>query len=106
MMLSTIVQAISYIKKQGLPQWTALAYRVCFILLLEVAVVETLEAATVASLILCHLVNCVVDSIVVVLLCKCCDAHLVCTSAALSVHTLLEVGLCIPYAVAQELSKL
>ena len=76
------------------------------ILLLEVTVVETLEALTVTSLVLCHLMNSVVDSVEILSLGVLCDTELVSTSTALSCHTLLKVGLSVPNNVAQELSKL
>ena len=45
--------------------------------LTEVAVVETFEATAVTSLILSHLVNCVVDSVEVLFFCILGNAHLV-----------------------------
>ena len=74
--------------------------------LFEVAVVESLKSLTVTSLVLSHLVYGVVDSDKVVLLCEGCDTHLILTSTSLGVHTLLEVSLGIPYAVAQQLCEL
>lgn len=75
-------------------------------LLAEIAVVKTGKALTVASLILSHLMNCVVDSVKVLSLSVLSDTHLVSICTSLCVHTLLKVSLGIPYHVAEELSKL
>ena len=74
--------------------------------LLEVAVIETLEALTVASLILGHLVYRVVYSVQVLLLGDLCQVHLTLASTALGVHTLVEVGLCIPNHLTDQLGEL
>ena len=58
------------------------------------------------SLVLSHFVNGVVDGIQVEGLGTSSDTLLVGASTRLSVHALLQVGLRIPYAVAQQLSKL
>ncbi len=76
------------------------------ILLLEVSVVEALEAGAVAGFILAHFVNCVVDGVEVLLLCEGCDSLLVLACALLGEHSLLNVGLGVPYALAEELSEL
>ena len=58
------------------------------------------------SLILTHLVNCVMDCIEVLLLCKLCDAELVLACSLLSEHSLLYVSLGVPYYLAKKLSEL
>ena len=75
-------------------------------LFLEVAVEKTLKALAVTSLVLCHLVNGVVDSIEVKSLCTLCNAELVGTCTRLSHHALLKVGLSVPNNVAKKLCKL
>lgn len=75
-------------------------------LLLEEAVVETFEALAVASLVLCHFVYGVVDSIPTLLLSVLGNAELVLASTSLCAHTLLEVCFGVPYYVAEQLSKL
>ena len=75
-------------------------------ILLEVSVVESLESSSVTSLILAHLVYCIVDSIKVLLLCESCDSLLVLACALLSEHSLLYICLGIPYALTEELSEL
>ena len=48
-----------------------------YCLLLEVSVVESLETCSVTRFVLAHLVDCVVDSVKVLLLCKSGDSLLV-----------------------------
>ena len=59
-----------------------------------------------ACLILAHLMNSVMDSIEVLLLSESCDPHLVLACSLLSKHSLLNVGLGVPYALSEELSEL
>ena len=61
-------------------------------LLLEVAVVETLEALAVTGLVLGHLVDGVVDGVEVEFLGAACDAHLVLVGACLGGHALQKVS--------------
>ena len=75
-------------------------------LLLEEAVVETLEALAVTGFVLGHFVYGVVDGVEVELLGACCDAHLVLVGAGLCGHTLFKVGLGVPYMLAEEFGKL
>ena len=58
------------------------------------------------SLILAHLMNSIMDSIEVLLLSQSCDPHLVLARSLLSKHSLLNVSLCVPYALSEELSEL
>ena len=84
-------------------------YRICVLqkdLLLEIAVVETFEAATVASFVACHFMNGVVDGIEVEFLGALGDAGFVFAGTGFSVHALFEVGLGVPNAVAEEFGKL
>ena len=74
--------------------------------LLEVAVVEAFETLTMTSLILCHLMNGIVNGVEVLLLSKASKAELILASATLSVHTLEEVGLCIPNDLTEKLCEL
>ena len=69
--------------------------------LLEVSVEESLESCSVTSLVLAHLMDCVMDFIEVLLLCKLCDAELVLTCALLCENSLLNVCVCIPYALTE-----
>lgn len=78
----------------------------CISLFLEIPVVKTLETSTVASLILCHLVNSVVDSVVVQLFCLGSDGKFALAGAAFSLDSLLEVGLGVPNHVTEKFSKL
>ncbi len=75
-------------------------------LLLEVTVVETLETLAVASLILAHLMNGVMDSVEVQLLSESRDTFLVFASTVLSCNSLLKIGLGIPDALTEELCEL
>ena len=59
-----------------------------------------------ASFILCHFVNGVVDSIEIELLSAAGNAHLVFVGTGFSRHTLFEVGLGVPNAVAEKFGKL
>lgn len=65
-------------------------------LLLEEAFVQALEALSMTSLILCHFMNSVVDSIEVQLFRTLCNAHLVGIGARFCSHSFLKVGLCVP----------
>ena len=76
------------------------------LLVAEVAGVEAGEAAAVASLVLGHFVNGVVDGVEVSLLGVGGDAHLVGVGAGFSHHALVEVGLGVPHAVTEELGEL
>ena len=58
---------------------------------LEVSVEKTLESLSVSCLVLCHFVNCVVDSVEVESLCLLCKVKLACGSAVLSFYALCEV---------------
>ena len=71
----------------------------------EVTLVESLESLTVASLVLGHLVNRVMDGIQVQGLGLLGNIHLAGASSAFGFHTLLEVGLGIPDALANQLCK-
>ena len=57
------------------------------------------------SLVLCHFVNGVVDSIETGSLGVLGDAELVLAGTSLSSCALLQIRLCIPYALAQQFSK-
>ena len=72
----------------------------------EIAVVEPLEAAAMASFVLSHFVNGIVDGIEISLLGVGSDTHLVLVGTGFGQHALVEVGLGIPYAVAEELGEL
>ena len=76
------------------------------ILLFEIAVIQALEALTVASLILTHLMNSVMDSVEVQLLSQRSDTLLILACTSLSLHTLLQVGLCVPNNLTDQLSEL
>ena len=76
------------------------------LILLEVSLVKSLEASSVACLVLAHLMNCVVDCIEVLLLCESSDSLLVVACALLCEHSLFYVGLCVPYALAEKFCKL
>ncbi len=79
----------------------------CKLLLIsEVALIKPLKPATMASLILCHLMHCVMNSVKILSLCIACDTHLILVGTSLCVHTLLKVGLGIPYHLSEELCKL
>ena len=78
----------------------------CISLFLEIPVVKTLETCTVASFILCHLVNSVVDSVVVQLFCLGSDGKFTLAGAAFSLDSLLEVCLGVPNHVTEKFSKL
>ena len=75
-------------------------------LFLEITVIEALEALAVASLVLGHLVNGVVDGIPALGLGILGNAELVLASASLGVHAFLKVGLGVPNNVAEKFSKL
>ena len=74
--------------------------------LFEVAVIETLKALTVASLVLSHLVYGVVYGVKVLLLGNLSQVHLALASTTLSIHALEEVGLRIPNNLTDQLGKL
>ena len=71
----------------------------------EVAAVEALEALAVASFVLSHFVNGVVDGVEVELFGAFSDAHLVGVCTGFSGHTFFEVGFGVPHAVAEEFSE-
>ena len=75
-------------------------------LLAEVSLQQALESLAMTSLILGHLVHGVVDGIEVGSLGSLGDVELALASATLSLSTLLEVGLGVPYKVADELAEL
>ena len=74
----------------------------CPRLFAEVTVEEALEAAAMASLVLSHLVNRVMDSIETELLCERCELFLASASAVLCIDTHREILL---RAVRQDLAK-
>ena len=76
------------------------------LLFLEVSVVQSFETSTMTSFVTSHFMNSIMDSIEVQLLSTLSDTGLVCASTAFSVHTFLQVGLGVPYAVTQQLSEL
>ena len=83
------------------------ARRACAgLLVAEVALEESFEAAAVTGLVAGHFVHGVVDGVEVQLLGALGDAGLVLTGAALGVHTLLEVGLRVPYHIAEQFGEL
>ncbi len=69
-------------------------------------VVETLEALSVASLVLGHFMYGVVDGVEVEFLGALGDAHLVGVGTGFCSHALFEVGLGVPHYVAEEFGKL
>lgn len=75
------------------------------LLLLEEAVVETLEALAVTSLVLGHFVYGIVDGVEVEFLGALGYTHLVGVGTCLGSHTGLEVLLGVPYALTEELSE-
>ena len=77
----------------------------CVMRLLEVTLEEAFEAASVACLVLCHFVNSVVDSVETFCLGTLSDFHLAIAGTAFCLSTLLEVGLGVPYAVANEFGE-
>ena len=74
--------------------------------LLKIALVETSEACAVASLVLGHLVNGVVDGVVAELLGSCGDGELAFAGTGLGLVTLLKVGLGVPDYVSEKLGEL
>ena len=64
-------------------------------LLLEESLVETCEASCMASLVLSHLMNGVVDSVRALLLSQLSDAELILACSLLSCDTSLKVALCV-----------
>lgn len=75
-------------------------------LLAEVAGEEAVEAGSVASLVLGHLVNGVVDGVVAELLGSCGDGELAFAGTGLGLVTLLKVGLGVPDNVTEKLCEL
>ena len=57
------------------------------------------------GLVLCHLMDGVVDGVEVELFCTSGNTHLVLVGAGLGCHTLLKVGLGVPYHIAKELGE-
>ena len=57
------------------------------------------------SLVLAHLVNCIVDSVKILLFCKSSDSLLVLACTLLSKHSLFNVCLGVPNALAEKLCK-
>ena len=82
------------------------SYLEVILLVAEETLVETGETASVTGLILGHFVNSVVDGVEVGFLGVGGDTHLVGIRAGLGMHTLLKVGLGVPYAVAEEFGEL
>ena len=79
----------------------------CPRLFAEVTVEEALEAAAMASLVLSHLMNRIMDSIETELLCERCELFLASASAVLCIDTHREVLLrAVRQDLAEELSKL
>lgn len=74
-------------------------------LLLEEALVETCEASAMASLVLGHFVNGVVDGVRALLLCQLGDAELVRASVFLGGDASLEIALGVTEHLAQQLSE-
>lgn len=74
-------------------------------LLFEEAVVETLEALTMASFVFGHFVDGVVNGVEVFGFGVSGDAHFIFVGTGFSGHALFEVGLGVPDAVAEEFSK-
>lgn len=75
--------------------------------LFKISVQQALECSSVSCLILCHLMNGVMNCIEVLLLSTCSEILLACACASLSLNTHLEVLLCgVCNDFAQELSKL
>ena len=74
-------------------------------LLLEESLVETCEASCMASLVLSHLMNGVVDSVRALLLSQLSDAELVLASTLLGSDASLEIALSVAQYLAQELSE-
>lgn len=75
-------------------------------LLAEVAGEEAVEAGSVASFVLGHLVNGVVDGVVAELLGSCGDGELAFAGTGLGLVTLLKVGLGVPDNVTEKLGEL
>ena len=93
-------------KQERLSSESLSYYRAAKLLILEEPLVETLEASTVTGLVLCHLVNGVVDSVISELLCPAGDGELALAGSALGLGPLLDIGLGIPYNLAQQLGEL
>ena len=70
-------------------------------LLSKVSLQQSCEACTMTRLVLCHLVNSIVDSIETSSLGVLGNTELILASTCLSSSTLLQVGLGIPYALSQ-----
>ena len=71
------------------------------ILLAEIALQQTSETGTMTGLVLSHLVNGVVDSIETSSLGVLSNTELILASTSLGSSTLLQIGLGVPYALAQ-----
>lgn len=94
------------IKKQRLPQKAAaLTIDKTEILFFEVTVEETLESLSVASFILCHFMNGVMDSIVSEFFGATSYTHLVGIGSGFCCHTLFKVGFGVPYNIAEKFSE-
>ena len=76
------------------------------VLLLEVAVVQPLEAGAVACFVASHLVNGVVNRVKVEFLGALGDLQLVLASAGFGEHTFLKVGLGVPNNLTEQFGKL
>ena len=74
-------------------------------LLFEKSVVKTQEAGSVTGLVLGHLVDGVMDSIVVELLCLGSDGELALACTSLSLNAFLKIGLGIPYHITEKLCE-
>ena len=75
------------------------------VLLLEISLVETSEASAVASLVLSHFVNRIVDGIRTLLLSELGNAELILACTLLCSDTSLEIALGITQNLTQQLSK-
>lgn len=73
--------------------------------LLKITIEESLETCSMTCLILSHLMNRIMNSIKVQLFSNLCNLHLSSASAFLCKHTLLYVGLCIPYYLTEHLCE-
>ena len=74
-------------------------------LLSKVSLQQSCETGTMTSLVLCHLVNGVVDSVETGSLGVLGDTELILASTSLSSGALLQIRLGVPYDLAQQLSK-
>ena len=83
-------------------EWPFSGIRDC---LLEVALQEAFEAASMACFVLSHFVTGVVDGVKSFCLCAFCNFHLAVACSAFCFGTLLKVGLGVPYALAEEFGE-